>query len=129
MYKAEKDTTSKTCKAAANMFTALQQVSHRTRIDSIKPQECRVGGWREALRVVWGVLGVRMAVLKAVKSVQSPTEKRCERCRRQRKGRKNLWGSFWVVWGVLGGSEGSPKGRKKCTKPDRKALRTVQKAA
>jgi hypothetical protein len=34
-----------------------------------------------------------------------------------------------VIWGVLVGSEGSPKGRKKCTKPYRKALRTVQKAA
>ena len=109
MYKAEKDTTSKTCKAAANMFTALQQVSHRTRIDSIKPQECRVDGWREALRVVWGFWGARSVVLKAIKSVQP-----------YRKALRTE---------VLGGSEGSPKGRKKSTKPYRKALRAVRQAA
>ena len=34
-----------------------------------------------------------------------------------------------VVCGVLGGSEGSPEGRKKSTKPYRKALRTVRQAA
>jgi hypothetical protein len=34
--------------------------------------------------------------------------------------------ALWVVWGVLGGSEGSPKGRKKCIKGRKKLEETCK---
>ena len=103
-----------------------------TRIDSIKPQECRANGWREALQVVWGVLGASEGSPKGRKKCTKPYRKDLRTVQKAaQRPEKSLEYSIAlrVVWGVLGGSEGSPKGRKKSTKPYRKTLRTVRQAA